>query len=372
MSIIFTRYLYNKEDVKAALFTSIVNKQQQKSLFWAYEIYYSGFETELFAFLWKIYFDCFYTTNPSFYKYFTKKQIEWNLERTDTIVAAIIQNLLMRTYTLDVFLLRHIVNKFDIDIDTDIDTNIDTIGNEVGRSPLLSWLQEKNYIYIAEYILNRCQKMEETIVIIILFFKEHGISVDKLPIKTQFTYTDRTLALANIMLLFSMQEKRIIHKKLYVTVKDVNIARYATIQSSKDLRNDALLKKVYEHGIDDDHYLSLFSTRGDSKILRDNYLFHWEYYASLSPIWATRIQYYNGSVNHSTKKIEFDNEEEEEEFYNSFNYEPDEHSLETQYKSIQPIMRNRTWTSFYHQHKHEGLFIPDVEYLEEFETVKYE
>ena len=70
--IIFTRYLYSKDEVQLALLVNILNKSE-KSLFWAYELYYSGFEEDVFNLLWKIYFDFYYTLNPSFYTYFIKK-----------------------------------------------------------------------------------------------------------------------------------------------------------------------------------------------------------------------------------------------------------------------------------------------------------
>jgi hypothetical protein len=59
---------------------------------------------------------------------------------------------------------------------------------------------------------------------------------------------------------------------------------------------------------------------------------NWLYYASFSPIWKKRLEQYHGSVNTETKKVEFVTEEEEEEFYNRFGYEPDEQSLDIQIK----------------------------------------
>lgn len=67
----FTRYLYEKDEVKLSLVTSIINKKDD-SIFWAYELFYSGFKTELAELLWKIYFDFYSTLNPSFEKYLKK------------------------------------------------------------------------------------------------------------------------------------------------------------------------------------------------------------------------------------------------------------------------------------------------------------
>ena len=75
-NIIFTRYLYLKDELKISLLTSLIDKNEG-CIFWAYELYYSGFENELFDLLWKIYFNFYYTLNPSFQQYFIKKHKEW-------------------------------------------------------------------------------------------------------------------------------------------------------------------------------------------------------------------------------------------------------------------------------------------------------
>ena len=116
--ITFTRYLYIKDEVQLALLVSILNKSE-KSLFWAYELYYSGFHVELFNLLWKIYFDFYYTLNPGFYKYFIKKQKEWSKTEDsfekNKIIGVVVSNLLIRPHNMDVFLVRYIVDNFEIE-----------------------------------------------------------------------------------------------------------------------------------------------------------------------------------------------------------------------------------------------------------------
>jgi hypothetical protein len=56
--------------------------------------------------------------------------------------------------------------------------------------------------------------------------------------------------------------------------------------------------------------------------------YNWVYYASLSPLWKTRIERHNGIILQEEQKIHFENEEDEVAFYNYFNLEPDEQSLE--------------------------------------------
>ena len=62
----FTRYLYEKNEVKLALIMCILNEKEERGEFWAYELYYSGFKLELIDLLWSLYYDFYYTFNPSF------------------------------------------------------------------------------------------------------------------------------------------------------------------------------------------------------------------------------------------------------------------------------------------------------------------
>lgn len=70
--IILTRFLYIKEDVLCSLLFSILDKDKEQSLFWAYELYYSGFEAEVNEYLFCIFRQCFSTLNPHLVKNFTK------------------------------------------------------------------------------------------------------------------------------------------------------------------------------------------------------------------------------------------------------------------------------------------------------------
>ena len=100
--ITFTRYLYIKDEVEYALVLSLIN-QNDSCLFWAYELYYSGFQLELFDFLWKTYDEFYSKSNPNFKSYFEKKQQEWSSkslnvsERDDVIIGNIVHNLMRRT-----------------------------------------------------------------------------------------------------------------------------------------------------------------------------------------------------------------------------------------------------------------------------------
>lgn len=106
--MILTRYLYFKEDVLCSLFFSILNKEKDKALFWAYELYYSGFQKETIEYLDSIYKQCFWVFNPKL-----EKPIQYWLSKGHTDVLMIghcVVNLCSpnRKYNLSDFLVHRI------------------------------------------------------------------------------------------------------------------------------------------------------------------------------------------------------------------------------------------------------------------------
>ena len=379
--VIFTRYLYVKDEVKLALITSLLDKKE-KALFWAYELYYSGFELELFNHLWKIYFDFYYTLNPSFYDYFVKKQKEWRKMskgyEKDKIINMIVSDLMMRPYNLDIFLLRQLATNFDIELDEPPHVVFDHI-EFINISQVNAWFVNKNYMNIAEFVLHKCkeQYLYELLNFVSTYFKalnckkmiEHKINKNLHTVKTE----KRHMILAYIMLQFTLMDELKMGKKLYVIVEEKDIIPFETIYSdyNTSFYPYKILPIVYLHGIDEDNYLSLFKLQRNSVNLHDAYFRHWEYYAAYSPVWYDRIKKYKGIINHELKKIDFPNDNFFEDFYDSYNYETDEQKSDTTNKSIKNIVKERTWYKFYKQHKTNGLFVPDTEFLEELDTIEY-
>ena len=137
-NLVFTRYLYIKDEVKTALLLSILNKSDD-AIFWAYELYYSGFKNELYALIWKIYYDFFATLNPSFSVYLSKKFSNKDMIE-DRLISSIIQNLIIRAFNTDVFLLRTISELFEADAEESVS--------------LECRLDNKDYRGLAQDILN--------------------------------------------------------------------------------------------------------------------------------------------------------------------------------------------------------------------------
>lgn len=95
---IFTRYLYYKNDVVLSFILCILKKDIEQSLFWGYELYYSGFKEEVFDILISTYENYFEKLNSKKIKSFIEnKKIEWkkNINK-HSILATIIHNIATR------------------------------------------------------------------------------------------------------------------------------------------------------------------------------------------------------------------------------------------------------------------------------------
>ena len=49
--IAYTRYLYDRYEVKKSLFISIIQRKTEEALFWTYELYFSGWEDMVFTYM---------------------------------------------------------------------------------------------------------------------------------------------------------------------------------------------------------------------------------------------------------------------------------------------------------------------------------
>jgi hypothetical protein len=325
-AIVFTRYLYIKDEVKLALLISLLNKSD-KALFWAYELFWSGFQIELFGLLLKIYYDFFATLNPTFELYLNKKKTIYFLEldKREKIVASIINNLLIRAFNTDVFMMRKVCELFEQDPD----------------------LLERAKVYQ------------------ILTAKDETNALE-----SQFVPTKIILLAKMLTKLFEEKNEKIKKQKnFYVKVDAESMLQYRTITVTPVYRT---LARACKFGINDDKMLSLFKlARTKEPNLLEKYNNNWLYPASLSPGWFERIRLFKGYINYVNQKVKFVTEEAEEAFNEKYGYEPDEQPLETKEKALGvkgTIEKINTWATFYKKYKNNGIMDVQDEELEEFDA----
>ena len=110
--VIFTRYLYILDDVKTSLMLSILNRNRDEALFWAYELYYSGYINEVFELVTNIYNEFYSTLNPNLGDFLIKlKKIQTNSEY---LIGTIIYNLIHRKYNISSFVEKYSKTPFNL------------------------------------------------------------------------------------------------------------------------------------------------------------------------------------------------------------------------------------------------------------------
>lgn len=364
--LVFTRYLYVKDEVEIALLISILSKSED-SLFWAFELHYSKLTNDLFHFIWKIYYDFFATLNPGLELYLQKKEKEYLTTFDATILGAIISNLLIRPFNIDVFLLQKCCSLFEIEVNyhknTPKITNIDDF-----RINMTKWMETCDYRSFSQWLLN--ENKEDIPLSDIYDVCLEELTKGKCSKKTDFNgiigRTDKKIiCLSKIMHLFSKQKNLIMGKNIYISVVPEDFVIYETVCGSNDMPSYRVLENACICGINDLGYLGLFKLKRTKYNLQDKYLNHWLYYATFSPLWLQRVSDFGGSICVSQETILFEDDDKLEAFYELYGLEPDEQKVCVQQKSIVPILKTQTWKHFYNTFRKNGLFEIWEEELEE-------
>lgn len=252
LDITLTRYLYIKEEVMISLVISILEKNREEALFWAYELYWSGFQEETFEFLMSFYGEMFEYLNPRL-KTFLQSQVD-------------------------------------------------------------SWKQDPNKHWTLGTIVRN------------LADKSRRFQVD-------------TFALN----LTPIADSKIKDHKFYIELEDKDIEQYDTISPIQGELPRLTLGKVCRFSTRKE-YNDIFGTGHKSltqKEILDASTMKWDYYASFSPVWKERIEDHNGRIDDVAKRIVFDDEDDQEEFYDRYGYEPDEQCIELLSKitHVKPVVQ---------------------------------
>ena len=368
----FTRYLYEKDEVKLALVLCILNKKEDEAIFWAYELYYSGFQSELVAVFWSLYYDFYYTLNPSFEKYLQtrlKKNLVLDADSVNYI-SMIVNNFMIRPHSMDIFMLKQIVDICDFD-KSDIQDYIDSPGNnlELMRREMITALRTKDFMMLASLILIDIK--DEHIDTIFeaateYFVTEMGIK-KKVQDYDKQSSNKRVLILCRIVHYFTAKSNKKLGKNLYVHIEPEEVVLYETISYGVP-RKILPLAKIY--AIDSYNYLSLFDLKRETQDIKTAYYYDWLYYASYSPLWKSRILKHKGVIDQKNHKVEFD-DDDIDEFYDNYGYEPDEQSTEVENKTIQDIRKERNWLSFYKEHNINGVVEIEDDILSSIDKIRF-
>lgn len=368
---VFTRYLYEKTEVKLALLVSLLKKKND-ALFWAYEIYYSGFVDELIHLLWKIYYDFYATLNPCFEsRLLDILNHEFALEKNEKNVFIIINEFMVRPFNTDIFILYQLMT---LDLDKDY---LDCLSDfEKMKKKIIEMIESDDYINISSYINEDCSENRLDDVVMLYsrhFGVDNKINMGKIKrAECQNKQSKRLLVLTNLLSNWGILKKMKLGKNISIDADEKEIECYKTCRDG-EVPAYRILPHFCKFNIDAHKYLGLFHLKRDvnSANITDAYLNNWLYFASFSSIWKERIMRFNGKIDNANKNVLFEDDECLEGFHNKYNYEPDEQKRETQNRTIQTIECVRTWRSFYEDNCSNCLVDIESDCLDEINKIAY-
>lgn len=355
-SYILTRYLYIKDEVELSFITALLKKKNlQECYYWAFELYYSGFD--IVKLLWKIYFDFYYELNPIMECYMIKKlsSLEDNEKQVQIAIMSVVRNIYRLKSSPNTFILRQYIKG-------DILPSVVYVESDNKFHKLLQSFEDQHIGDVCYYIKELLDTTDVNDIIKSLNIKSLN----------QPTTLYRTCPLHYLLAVIC---------RLQAPVSSLNKCNIFVKPNEADI--DFIHKVehepipiIHKRGFDIEQtyttlgfkrYFKIGETIGSFKLARwslsnnkdkheDNYKyldflklnwFHWEYYAATgSPLWCERLANYNGTLDHTKQDIVFLNDQSKEEFYNLYAYEFDEQPNEIIMMSHCDLEKS-TWQDWY-------------------------
>ena len=234
----FTRYLYERRQVQYSLQMALMDKKREESLFWAYELYHSGFKDEVWQFVIEIYLQHYATYNPRFRTRLDSFYAEWQK-------------------TNDVCLLGTVVGTLAC---WDCDKREDK--KQPTKKFLILYKEDRHQTILVTYPARKYLQQ-----------------VSKFPIRIQ-------------------------------TTQNAELLRPSSFRPQADKGAPAPFETP--------------TPQNAELLLRQN----WLYYCAKTPIWMSRIKEGRGFIQETTQTVEFNTDDDLEEFYDKWGFEPDEQSME--------------------------------------------
>jgi len=326
--LIFTKYLYNKDEVELTLLECILkNSDFEEVYYWTRELYDSNNPEEIWQLLYKIYYDFYFLTNQKFENKINKCYLKWKKKYNIGYIIYIVYNLCRQNKNIDVniFIYRTYFSSIIKYVIQNI--NISTYSGNTRYEKLLNYaIKNKNNEFIA-YYLKKCHKLKN-----IETFLTENFSID---VKKNEHYSNKFHLLLCSCLNFPKTNKKFIYKKVPDDAYN-DVAR--NISRNKSDVHWKILKEKRLYNIS--QTIGCFKLERSNYVLNKEFWYRWEYHAYNSKIWKDRFDKYKIKIERKKKLLTFLDDDEMEDFYSKWGYEPDEQSKEIQEKSIKYIKSN--------------------------------
>lgn len=345
-----TRYLYIFDEVALSFIESILKKSSlNECYFWISELYLSGFHKQTWELLWFIYFDFYFINNPHFTSFLQKK----NKDSSFNSILTVVKNMFKLTPSSEIFVTRQYNSQIK---------KIDFIFR--GKKPnwlknnypskyhgLIRFLDKKLFHYAVSSLPDEVD--ESLWQCIKIYYKVDSNTELMLNEFYDCSYENHIHKIWSIFCLLEFNREFILKKKkMYISISSSELEEINNIHNSpiplSKYNNPQIYKTLYHKRL-----FSIPKTISAFYLIREhveniNQLIwhHWEYHAYDTPIWKHRFDKYNITINNEKEKIEFEDDDEMEDFYSQWGYEPDEQSTETIDKRMYEIEKTN-WKKWY-------------------------
>ncbi len=358
-----TRFLYSVDEVKYSLITALLKKVDiDECYYWAFELYFSRIEGELFDLFYKIHYDFYAERNPKLEGFIKTKKEKWLVDKQVTHIASIVKNMFISDPTPTVFLMRQYIAAFGYPSHVYKNTNHimhNTIINfSLEYKNLCSAISYGRLANIA-YDINRLTRRDGGnvvhCVVIDYFETEYGgiceggrKKINQLW-KNRESDDDVHILLAIVVHLMA-DIKMIKTRQLFAIPLQTKINEVLLIEN--EIINPIYYTLSAKRKYKINRIIGSFELARDElpDFLNDNWM-HWEYYATGVPLWNDRVTSLNGKIDHEKRELWFPGDDDvydnvydnvydddvREKFYKQYGYELDEQPKDVQYLSLYEI-----------------------------------
>ena len=356
-SSVLTRFLYWKDEVELSLIISLLKSEDfTEVLFWLYELYFTGYKEYCFKLAFKIYYDFYAHLNPKLDDFICNNYEKWKQSDDDFIIGYIFRNMFCKRYTFNVFHLRQLLNN------PDVLPSVVFRGrsqNWISKYPkrfknLLMSIHKNKFVNIAYYLKQVLDNdLKECYENVVMYFKnekkveiKEDIFKEILDEFNTLMYSDKKHYILSIIMYLKESEENVNLRKIFITLTKEDREFVIKIENEKITPDWKTLcfKRCYPIN----SLLGCFNLERDKfENIEHEMWFHWEYYASFSPLWNKRMFEFNYKRNKDTKTIEFANDDIMENFYQKYGFlEPDEQPKYIQDASTGNIIK-KNWKYLY-------------------------
>ena len=353
--MILTRFLYSKDEVELSLMMALLKNEDLRIIYyWAYELYYSGFD--IFELVLKIYLDFYYEKQPYLLTYILKKQQLWKADGAMHHIAYVLRNMYKLHSTNTVFLARQYMFNYNGERWDYGATTKQTQQQYADFGPTILYKFKKkktnmlenlclaltyrhmdNVWYYLKTLLDKGKKEED--VVDVGKVVEACLGIELLENILQDSKINLHYIIACIVNVLYTEMPVTHNKHIFIVPKPDHLNQMRALEEERiPIVYDTLMHKRM---VTIDASIGLFELARwqwpDTALVKEIW-FHWEYYAMGAPLWQKRLTTGGGVVNHVTKQIEFPTEELKEAFYELYGYEFDELPKEVQAMSLNTLL----------------------------------